>query len=567
MGNHSLLFYMSKKLKVLFCGEASFLKTGYASYYRELIKRLNNNPSLYIAELACYGSINDSRDTNINWRYYANAVPPNDPRFSQYMSSTDNSFGRWRFEKVLIDFKPDVVIDIRDYWMNQYQAFSPLREYFNWTVMPTIDSAPQQDLWMSTYLTADAIFTYSDWARDIINQQTSNKIKYIDTTSPGVDTDIFCMKDQQACRSSLLIPNDSIIIGSVMRNQKRKLIPELIQSVRKVIDSYESSGKTNKKIFLYLHTSYPDYMCWEIPKLLKENRMLNRTLFTYHCKDCKKVFSDVYSGPARQCVNCNSANAVLPSASDGVSDEDLATVYNCFDMYVQYSICEGFGVPQIEAGACGVPVATVNYSAMEDLVNKIDAYPIKIGTRFKEMETQAIRVYPDNDDLINIIEKYLNLPDPIKVQKKIKTRKLTEQHFNWENIVKKWEKYFDALIQSNSFGKWDTITKAKLIPSINKDIIFSDKIPNIEKLSYISNIIKHPAFSMNSTFMLDILDRLDNGFYFENQKAKQFTWNDALIIFDSIISNNNICVEVLVNKNPIEEDFISYANIKDPNIQ
>jgi DNA primase catalytic subunit len=212
-------------------------------------------------------------------------------------------------------------------------------------------------------------------------------------------------------------------------------------------------------------------------------------------------------------------------------------------------------------------VATVNYSAMEDLVNKIDAYPIKIGTRFKEMETQAIRVYPDNDDLINIIEKYLNLPDPIKVQKKIKTRKLTEQHFNWENIVKKWEKYFDALIQSNSFGKWDTITKAKLIPSINKDIIFSDKIPNIEKLSYISNIIKHPAFSMNSTFMLDILDRLDNGFYFENQKAKQFTWNDALIIFDSIISNNNICVEVLVNKNPIEEDFISYANIKDPNIQ
>ncbi len=567
MGNHSLLFYMSKKLKVLFCGEASFLKTGYASYYRELIKRLNNNPSLYIAELACYGSINDSRDTNINWRYYANAVPPNDPRFSQYMSSTDNSFGRWRFEKVLIDFKPDVVIDIRDYWMNQYQAFSPLREYFNWTVMPTIDSAPQQDLWMSTYLTADAIFTYSDWARDIINQQTSNKIKYIDTTSPGVDTDIFCMKNQQACRSSLLIPNDSIIIGSVMRNQKRKLIPELIQSVRKVIDSYESSGKTNKKIFLYLHTSYPDYMCWEIPKLLKENRMLNRALFTYHCKDCKKVFSDVYSGPARQCVNCNSANAVLPSASDGVSDEDLSTVYNCFDMYVQYSICEGFGVPQIEAGACGVPVATVNYSAMEDLVNKIDAYPIKIGTRFKEMETQAIRVYPDNDDLINIIEKYLNLPDPIKVQKKIKTRKLTEQHFNWENIVKKWEKYFDALIQSNSFGKWDTITKAKLIPSINKDIIFSDKIPNIEKLSYISNIIKHPAFSMNSTFMLDILDRLDNGFYFENQKAKQFTWNDALIIFDSIISNNNICVEVLVNKNPIEEDFISYANIKDPNIQ
>ena len=73
-------------------------------------------------------------------------VPPGDPRHETYMKSPENQFGRWRFERVLIDFKPDVVIDVHDYWMNLSTAHHS--DLIFWVLMPTVDSAPQQEGWL-----------------------------------------------------------------------------------------------------------------------------------------------------------------------------------------------------------------------------------------------------------------------------------------------------------------------------------------------------------------------------------------------------------------------------------
>ena len=167
--------------------EASFLSSGFAIYTREILSRLYKTNKYDIAEFASYGLVNDPRDKSIPWKYYANAVKEDDQRHKDYSSRGDNQFGRWRFEKVLLDFKPDVVIDVRDYWMNSYQRLSPLRKFFHWILMPTVDSAPQQEEWIDTFLSADSIFTYSDWGADVLKKQSHNKINYIDTASPGVD--------------------------------------------------------------------------------------------------------------------------------------------------------------------------------------------------------------------------------------------------------------------------------------------------------------------------------------------------------------------------------------------
>ena len=244
------------KLKILMCSEASFLSSGFGTYAKEILSRLYQTNKYEIAEFASYGMVNDPRDKNIPWRYYANAVKDNDSRYKEYMSRPDNQFGRWRFEKVLLDFKPDVVIDVRDYWMSSYQALSPLRKYVHWILMPTVDSAPQQEEWIDTFLSADAIFTYSDWGAEIIKQQSSNTINYIDTVSPGVDLNTFKPLDQEHIKSQLGVPTNSIIIGSVMRNQKRKLIPELMISFRKVLDILEQDNNIlGQNLYLYLHTS------------------------------------------------------------------------------------------------------------------------------------------------------------------------------------------------------------------------------------------------------------------------------------------------------------------------
>ena len=540
------------------CSEASFLNSGFGTYTRELLSRLHKTNKYTIAEFASYGFVNDPRDKDINWIYYANAVREADPRHPEYGSRGDNQFGRWRFEKVLLDFKPDIVIDIRDYWMSAYQALSPLRKFFHWILMPTVDSEPQQEEWIDTFLSADAIFTYSDWGAKVLSKQSSGRIKYIDTVSPGVDLNTFRIKDKLDIKNKYNIATDTMIIGSVMRNQKRKLIPELLLSFRQVIDKLKNEdAKLASKLFLYLHTSYPD-MGWDIPELLKDTRLSNRVLFTYVCRNCKNVSCNVYHGITTYCSKCNQKSCFLPSVTDGVDPESLSDIYNLFDLYVQYSICEGFGMPQVEAGACGVPIATVNYSAMCDIVEKLKAYPINIQTTFKELETKAYRVYPDNNHLCDIISSFIKLPEAIRNEKRIETRSLTEQNYCWDELSKKWEKYFDHLDSINYRAPWN------VPPSmLNNNFTQSSYENNFDKLLALCTQNLQDSNMIGSTRMLSMLRNADYGFVQNGPtQISSFNFNNIQEYINQLIINNNQAENVRNSNMKFDEDFIVYAKMK-----
>jgi glycosyltransferase involved in cell wall biosynthesis len=543
------------KLKVLMCSEASFLNSGFSIYAKEILSRLYATGKYEIAEFASYAVVNDPKDKDIPWSIYANAVNNADPRHAEYTSRTDNMFGRWRFDKTVVDFKPDVVIDVRDYWMSAYQEQSPARKLFHWILMPTVDSAPQQPHWIDTFLNADAIFTYSDWGADVLKNQSGGKINYIDTASPGVDLSVFKIKDKQECRKAIGVPSDAIVIGSVMRNQKRKLIPELFVSFKKLLDKYKKSNNPlGEKLFLYLHTSFPD-AGWDIPESMKENGILNKVLFTQICRKCNHVSCGVFRGPQTVCPKCFTRNQTFPNVTAGVTSEQLSTIYNTFDMYVQYAICEGFGMPQVEAGACGIPIATVDYSAMCDVINKLNAYPIEIKTYFKELETRAIRVYPNNDSLISTIDKFINMPEPIQYKKRLNTRKLTEKHYNWDNIAKKWEKYLDSLNDSGYRADWSHHKR------INK-IANAEANSNVDALISVcrDNLLDINAAS--SSKMLSYLNDADYGFQLNGLSTNPFDMNKVAEQMNIYVSNNNQLCDALDNKLALTEDFIQYAKLK-----
>lgn len=543
--------------------EASFLSTGFANYTRELLTRLHATNKYEIAEFAAYGHVNDPKDISIPWKYYPNAVRPNDSRHKEYMSSTDNQFGRWRFDQVVLDFKPDVVIDIRDYWMSHYQQNSSFRKFFHWVLMPTVDSAPQQQTWLDTYESADAIFTYSDFGARTLKQQTNNNINYVDTVSPGIDLNTFfpeSIENRNNLKKSIGLPEDAIIIGSVMRNQKRKLIPELVNAFKQTLDYYrDANSSLADKLCLYLHTSFPD-AGWDLPEILKDEQVLNKTIITYNCSQCNNISPGNFCGPRTKCPYCHHDTRLIPSVAQGVSVETLRKIYSIMDIYVQYAICEGFGMPQVEAAACGVPIATVNYSAMEDIIDKLEAYPIAIGSYFKELETKAVRVYPDGDSLKNILIKFIDKPTEEKELIRQKTRALTEKHYDWQAIAKKWEKYLDAVPSKQL--EW--AKPAELLTPIDESICKQD--PNtMNYMAIMTSICSNNLKNINlisSKRILNILQNLEYGYLQQGPSVKNYELKNAVQELNIYIQNINSAEHARTSDYASEEDYIQYSKIK-----
>lgn len=250
----------------------------------------------------------------------------------------------------------------------------------------------------------------------------------------------------------------------------------------------------------------------------------------------------------------------MPNVSAGIPPVGLAAIMNLFDIYVQYAICEGFGMPQVEAASCGIPIASIDYSAMSDVVRKVNGYPIRVGQYFKELETRAIRVFPDNEHLIEILENFYKLPEPLREQKSFETRMLTEKHYNWDDIAKRWENYFDNVKLTGLQGKWDAaLPDMEEIKSIPQHIT-----NNNDMIAYLvsRHLPNHQIAS--SMLMLNMIKDCDYGFVQNGLSTEGYGIKNAVDTLNMLIKNHNVSQSAKANIDKLpQEDFIAYAHMKD----
>ena len=554
---------MSKK-KILVCSEASYLHSGFGTYANELLTRLHATDKYELAEFASYGIVNDERDKDIKWRYYANFIKPDDPRMGAYSQFELNQFGMWRFERVALDFKPDIVIGYRDYWMDSFVNESPLRPYFHWIISPTVDSAPQKESWISTYMDADGVMPYSDYGSMVLEKEGFGKINLHKSNMPGVDINVFTpIEDFREKRKEFGLPPDINIIGTVMRNQKRKYYDDLIKSFEGFLQYCLDNGQKElaNKTYLYIHTSYPDMNGWDIPRILKETSISHKIIFTYMCKRCKQPFCSFFQDGRTVCSHCKQVSAMMPSVGEGISREQLATIYNTFDLYVQYANCEGLGMPAVEAASCGVPIMEVNYSAMESVLKVLDGIPID-KTMYRELESHSYRAQPDNEDFIQKLYKFFTVSDNSpenKMKRRQLTRKLVEENFSWDANAKKWENYLDSVVLKDKQGKWDSPLNL-----YNPATQMPENMTNLQFVRWVINDVWGKPDKVHSLMALQMLRDLNFGVVSQGGKLQPIERDQIFRSMLKRVENNNLCERGRCGLIPLtQDDYINYANIKE----
>lgn len=541
---------MTKK-RILMCSESSHIGSGFGNYTKQILSRLHHTGKYEIAELSCFRTLKTPKTEP--WKVYPVAVNSAHPLYEEYASNDANQYGQWRFELALLDFKPNIVFDVRDFWNFTYQETSPLRSFYHWLIAPTYDSSPPKMDTINSFYNVDTLGFHTEWAKNDLLYNMNYKGNNLGPIfSDAVDHNIFkpIQYSKKHHKSKYGISPDLFVIGSVMRNQKRKLIPDLLATFAKLYSK-------NDNVVLYLHTSYPDGLSWDLPSLLLEHNIANRVLLTYTCLKCKKCFPSVFKGARTVCSSCNNLSALIASVRNPIDDNNLCEIYNLFDTYVQYAICEGFGIPPVEASACGVPVISIDSGAMGEIGKNIGAELVSVERTFREQDTNADRIYPNNDQLLSILQKYIDMPiDELNHIGKTSRKKCLAK-YNWDFTSKAFEDVFDSVDISKK-NDWSCAKRLTNTGHTPKNTM------NHRELIYdiIDNIICEP-FLKQTNFIEELIRNASDGYVQNGNQSMPFNKNSYAKILEMYLKNK-ISIETIRTQPNISlpdklNDFFEYS--------
>jgi len=375
----------------------------------------------------------------------------------------------------------------RDPWMLAHLTNSRYRNYYKLVLTPTVDSAPSKREWIDKiYRNADVLTAYSRFGKKVLEK---DGLDVGAVTSPGCDLSVFKPLDKDEIRDKFHLNKSLMVFGTVMRNQRRKLFPDLfeayarmrnkyaprskIERIKKRLNSGKSLTKSEKDALkihhsvLLCHTSWPDNAGWDLPDYIFNRFNIQRhVLFTYKCNNCQDVYVSWFIPTDQRgycvCRSCGEKAAHMPSTHDGIDEDKLVEIFNLIDVYIQPAICEGWGLPIMEAKACGVPGLYQNYSAMEDHVENGGGLPIKIERFYHEAETAARRSLPDLDDMVNKMRK-LALNDKLRASLGREARETCERMHTWEITAKQYENIFDSVELHDRTQTWDAPPRIEIM--------------------------------------------------------------------------------------------------------
>ena len=137
----------------------------------------------------------------------------------------------------------------------------------------------------------------------------------------------------------------------------------------------------------------------------------NPTARLYIHSEPSKAYGGFDLGSLVRAVGIPQENVLFPNPIDlryGFSEAHMAALYTSFDVLLSTSYGEGFGVPTVEAQACGTRVITSNWAASQDLVGE-DSFLID-GQPFWDEPQQSWFMIPKIPSILQALNSAKELP-------------------------------------------------------------------------------------------------------------------------------------------------------------
>lgn len=310
-------------MRIVYQSVVPWAATGYGMQSATLLKRLKGDHE--VAVVAQAGMLPGA---TLNWHGV--------PVYSAGSYGGYDAPAVWRYCETLFDQPADLLITFFDAWI--YSAYATGGLPCPWLAWVPVDSEPvypalQRVLSACTYPVA-----MSQWGQQVLAQAKIHA-EYVPL---GVERSVFTPEapsgEREETRKRLGAGEDTFLVGFVGTNMhypERKGIEELLLAVARFVQEHK-----DVPILVYLHTNPlpADDGGIDVIGLAELLGIRKRVTF-----------------PNRF------------SLIRGLPQEFMARLYRAFDVLVLPSHAEGFGLPIIEAQACGTPVIATDWGPMREI--------------------------------------------------------------------------------------------------------------------------------------------------------------------------------------------------------
>lgn len=385
---------MSKKYKILVLSDSAHGMTGFGQQTRGVMNYLHSTGKFEVVHIAW----------NYSQQPFKKIVFDDDEEinFKTIPGGRDN-YARDILQDTIRNEQPDIVWVLLDTFM-----LYPWVLNIDFTPAKTVFYYPSDGGYFP--LNCEQVLRKFDYpvAMARFGQKQVKKLHNIDAhhIPHGVKTDLFkpfSEEEKKKWRKHWKV-DGKFIVGVVARNQPRKNNQALLRSFAKFAE-----GKDD--VLLCLHMDMFDPVAntnlWELVKRYKLENKVQATGI--------KWFS-------------------------GFTNDEMAALYNVFDIFLLTTTGEGFGVPLIEALSCGIPIVATDYTTTPEIVLENNA---GLGCKVAAEVTGNWNVDRGFVDCDDVAEKLERLYEDAKMRKKMgeNGRKAAVEEYEWAVQHKRWEEF------------------------------------------------------------------------------------------------------------------------------